>query len=284
MATSQDLGSSSQTSYYPGGNPSSPGADTDYARQLAALRAQQTREDQLRTESEQYAKQTGDTAYARTQASPANQMGAYQVRQARRSPEQKGTDLGTTLSALQKSTGLNLLGSGSASGGGYGGVTAGNQVTMGGGGAPGGPSSTLAPVDTSAAQAAQFGRAKDQVGQETSGALAGLRSSLGGRGMLGSGAESRGTSGIINAGQQQLGDTSRQAAITGSDLANQNATTNYQGGITQRGQDIGASEAAFQGGITQRGQDLAASEAAAARQQQVLQGLLSALGGGGGLY
>lgn len=143
----------------------------------------------------------------------------------------------------------------------------------------GGSSSTahpqLAPVDTSAAQAATFARAKDQVGQTASGALTGLRAALGGRGMLGSGLEERGTAAAATGAAGQLGEVSRQAAVTKAGLDNQNATTNFQGAITERGQDFAKEEAAnslagdlakttYAGQIQQRGQDIQAINAAKA--------------------
>lgn len=157
----------------------------------------------------------------------------------------------------------------------------------------------VGPIDTSAAQSAAFGRAKDQVGQESAGALAGLRSSLGGRGMLGSGAESRGTSRVVQSGQQQLGEVSRQQAIEKAGLAERQAESNRGAAVTQRGQTIGqnagnadraASMAAtgYQGQIAQRGQNISQQIAAnnlaaenaraqAAQRQSMLTGLMSAL-------
>lgn len=121
----------------------------------------------------------------------------------------------------------------------------------GDGGAP-----TPAPVsitmpDNSAAQANIFARAKDKVGQETAGSLTSLRSALAGRGMLGGGAEVRGTQNILTAGQGQLGDTTREQAVTEANRQSDFAKTGYEGQITQRGQDV-----------TSRGQDLDAQTAA----------------------
>lgn len=140
-------------------------------------------------------------------------------------------------------------------------------------GAP--PPARMANVDTSAAEAATFNRAKDQVGQTASGALTGLRSALGGRGMLGSGIEGRATAAAAIGAEHELGDVTRQSAITKANLDNQNATTNFQGGIQQRGQDIQREEAGnslagdlakttYEGQIQQRGQDIQAANAAKA--------------------
>jgi hypothetical protein len=148
--------------------------------------------------------------------------------------------------------------------------------------APGGGSTGVAAIprvtapDTSAAQAAVFGRAKDQVGQETSGAMTALRSALAARGLLGAGLEAKGTANVLTKGQQQLGDTTREQAIQEGQRLSDFAKLGYQGDIEQRGQDITQSEGAanraleaantqFQGGITERGQDIGAGNSAADR-------------------
>jgi hypothetical protein len=137
------------------------------------------------------------------------------------------------------------------------------------------PRAQIAPVDTSAAEAATFNRAKDQVGETASGALTGLRSALGSRGLLGSGLEERGTAAAAVGAAKELGDVTRQSAITKANLDNQNATTNFQGQISQRGQDFQREEAAnslagdlakttYEGQIQQRGQNIQAMNAAKA--------------------
>jgi hypothetical protein len=118
--------------------------------------------------------------------------------------------------------------------------------------------------DTSAADTANLNRTKDTVGQQSASALRGLRESLGARGMLGSGLESRGTEQIAEAGLGELGDVSRQQQIDNSNRTQHTAEVNYQGALTQRGQDIQAAEAAAQ------------------RNQTVLLGLLKTLGTGAG--
>lgn len=191
-------------------------------------------------------------------------------------------------------------------GGGSGGVP---PMQSSGGMAPGGGGSVaavphMAPVDTSGAQRAEFGRAKDQVGLESSGALTGLRSSLGARGMLGSGAEARGTTAVAMKGQGELGDVSRTQAIDAITGQRADATANYAGDISQRGQDITTRGQDIQreeagntlasqnqntnylGQITQRGQDLGAGTAAAAlaqeKQLNLMSMLQSAISGVGG--
>lgn len=146
-----------------------------------------------------------------------------------------------------------------------------------------------------AAEAAAFNRAKDKVGESAQGALTGLRSSLGARGLLGSGVEGRQTASVFNEGQQQLGDVGRAQAIDAANQAQKNAELTYSGGITQRGQNLTAQQAAnalaaqlrmadYSGQITQRGQDLAARQAAASNslaqqtaQQQMIDRILQSL-------
>lgn len=188
------------------------------------------------------------------------------------------------------------------SGGGMGQMmpSSGGGVGMPGGATGGGGMPSIAGiqhVDTSAAQAAEFGHAKDQVGLESSGALTGLRSALGGRGMLGSGAESRGTMGVVEKGQGELGDVSRSQAVDRATGDRAEAAANYQGDITQRGQTLADQQArnslasnernvGYQGQITQRGQDVGAQTASAAlaqsKQLSLMEMLMLATRGVGG--
>lgn len=144
-------------------------------------------------------------------------------------------------------------------------------------GGPGQPNAHIEAPDASAANAASFARAKDQAGQIAQSALQGLRSSLGGRGLLGSGAEFRGTGNIAAKGMGQLGDVNREQAIQNAAAAQDFAKTAYAGDITQRGQDISQMQgqnalaaqlamADYQGQIQQRGQNIS--------QMQALMGLM----------
>jgi hypothetical protein len=166
----------------------------------------------------------------------------------------------------------------------------------GGGGTPG--VGHIAPIDMTAADAAAFGAAKDKVGQTTSGALTGLRSALAGRGMLGSGAEYRGTQGIVTKGQGELGDTARTQAVNDTAMAADIAKANQASDVTQRGQDVTKrgqnmdySLGYRAGDITQRGQDINQQTAnaqmqmtkslqEAADRQKILQGIMGVLQGG----
>jgi hypothetical protein len=145
-------------------------------------------------------------------------------------------------------------------------------------GAPGGgpatgtalPTERIAVPDTSAAMAAVFNRAKDQVGKTTTGSLTALRSQLASRGLLGGGVEGGATARTITAGAGQLADTTREQAIQEGNRQNDFAKLGYQGAIEQRGQDITTSEGAanraldaaktaYSGQITERGQDVTAA-------------------------
>jgi hypothetical protein len=146
----------------------------------------------------------------------------------------------------------------------------------------------IQPVDLLPAQRAAFARAKDQVGQAGSGALAGLRSSLAGRGMLGSGGEFRGSQNIAAKGLGELGDVSREQAINEVGVRTDEAKTNYGGDLTQRGQDMSHQQAADALSVQQQqfGAKLAheQAQASASKQQSAIQGLLSALSGKSARY
>jgi hypothetical protein len=142
------------------------------------------------------------------------------------------------------------------------------NVTMGA--LPGQVSQTT--LDTSAAQNAQFNRAKDLASQNAKSALSGLSSAMAGRGLLGSGTETRGMERTFQAGQQQLGDVARQQAMTAADMAQRQAEAAYQGGIAQRGQDIGVLDQQYQGDISQRGQDISSQQEDAQRALQAALG------------
>lgn len=161
-----------------------------------------------------------------------------------RTGAQVGQNAGEALKALQDASGLNLLGfaNGSASGG-AGGVGAAH----------------VAPPDMSGARSAAFGRAKDSAGQTARAALESLQSEMAGRGILGSGIEGGNTANIIAKAGQGVNEVSREQAIQDANAASQYGQMQYQGDITQRGQDLSAQQANL------------------ARQQQMMQGLLGVL-------
>lgn len=166
---------------------------------------------------------------------------------AQRTGTQKGTDMGQAINALSQTTGLPMLGSSSASGFGV------------GGGAGGGAAVTM--PDTSAATGAAFARGKDQAGSTARAAVNALNDEMGSANMLGSGQEGTQLRQITEHAAAGSNELTREQAIQDATNANDNARMTYQGNITQRGQDINAQQQAAQ------------------RQQQMVQGLISALGG-----
>lgn len=89
-----------------------------------------------------------------------------------------------------------------------------------------------------AARDAAFARAKEQAGQT---ALAGLKSFQGqmeNRGLMGSTQESQGMGNIIGATGGAVNDFTREQLINDLNRSAQVADTQYQGNITQRGQDM----------------------------------------------
>lgn len=126
---------------------------------------------------------------------------------------------------------------------------------------------TLTMPDTSAANAASYAAAKDQAGQTSGAALRSLQNVMAGRGLSGSNLEADQARQIIQNTAQGINDVSRTQAINNTQLAQQAAELQYQGGITQRGQDIQQQEAANQ--LQVQKQQLA---------QQALLGLIGQLG------
>lgn len=168
-------------------------------------------------------------------------------------PVQKATEAGAALKALAASSGLNLLGSSS-----------GSASSSGSGGGSG--YGTVAMPDTSAAMDATFARAKDQTGQNTRASLTALENELGASHMLGSGLEAGAKSNLIAKGGNGLNEVTREQAIQDALAKQRQAQMTYQGNITQRGQDINV------------------AQQEATRNQQVMQGLLSAINSSGMLY
>lgn len=110
--------------------------------------------------------------------------------------------------------------------------------------------------DIKAAQDAEMLRAKEKQGQIAASSLSGLHEALGDRQMLGSGAESMATADVANEAAGNLSDLNVAQMKEANDQAERLAELSYNGGIAQRGQDIGA-QVAYRGqDVTQRGQDL----------------------------
>jgi hypothetical protein len=110
-------------------------------------------------------------------------------------------------------------------------------------------------LDRAAMESAQFGRAKDRIGQIGASALSSLkdRSTAGGR--SNSGLEARDRREIVSGTQGQLGEVVRDQAIDALGRADQIDDRNLATGVAQRSQDIGMRGSDYAGNIQQRGQD-----------------------------
>jgi hypothetical protein len=126
-------------------------------------------------------------------------------------------------------------------------------------------------------------RAKERQGQIGRSALTGLHDALGERGVLGSGIEGQGTADIAGQALSGISDVNREQQIQDTETARQMAGLKYQGGITQRGQDIGArgqdisahtAERGFALGA--RGQDINAAIAKSGQSQAAYMAMLQA--------
>lgn len=91
-------------------------------------------------------------------------------------------------------------------------------------------------ANEAAARAAAFGRAKDQTGQITRGAVDSLRSLYAGSGNTG--AQRQGLENIVAGGAGALNEFTRDQLMADLQRQGQVSDMTYQGGITQRGQDI----------------------------------------------
>ncbi len=161
--------------------------------------------------------------------------------------------------------------------------------TGGSAGTAAGSPSRIAPVtlpDRTAANAATFARAKDDVGAQSRASLDALAGEMGAQGMAGGGGQMQATRDVINAGAGHLGDVTRENAIQDAQIGADFAKTSYEGGIAQRGQDVAMRDqdrlstqaladrqkdydlTGYQGGITQRGQDFSREESTARLAQE----------------
>lgn len=96
-----------------------------------------------------------------------------------------------------------------------------------------------------AANASAFARAKDMAGQTGSAAMRALQDTMAGRGLTGSPAVAGPEAQVINQGADKLGgviDTQLQSSLAANRAK---ASEIYQGGITQRGQNIQATQPLF---------------------------------------
>lgn len=173
--------------------------------------------------------------------------------QLRSTGAQKGTNAGEALNALLKTTGLPALGSSSGSSGSGSGSSA-ASVPM------------VQMPQGSAGSDAAFARGKDQAGLNARASLRSLTEAMGSRNMLGGGAEAVGIGEVVGRAGQGVNELIREQSVSDANLANRRQEQEYQGLITQRGQDLNV------------------AQDNARRQQQALQGLLSVINSDGLLY
>lgn len=133
------------------------------------------------------------------------------------------------------------------------------QMTLNNGGGDVLPRVSGGAGNSRAAEAAEFSRAKDRIGQATSGLLRSVGNTMDERGIAGSSIEGDALSGALEQGQGMTGDVIRQQAITGVNRGYAVDDRDYAGDIAQRGQDM----------------------ARQAQQQQALQALIHAAYSGG---
>ena len=135
------------------------------------------------------------------------------------------------------------------------------------------PATVAPPTVTPSTSAGQaYGQAKDASSRISNKALEALRSQMVSRGIEGSGVEGAGTADILSGAAQQQSGAAYDAAKTDEQRNWDAAQLGYQGAITQRGQDVGLTEAGYQ---NQYYQQMAQSQ-----QLSVLVQLMSSLGGG----
>lgn len=112
------------------------------------------------------------------------------------------------------------------------------QIGAGGAGGVTLPRESYGGADAEAARQAAFARAKDQAAQIARASLSGLRNVMGERGISGSNIEALKSAGIIGDVGGVLGDVNREQLIHDLAAQQRGAEVQYEGGITQRGQDI----------------------------------------------
>lgn len=95
-------------------------------------------------------------------------------------------------------------------------------------------------ADRTAAEAAEFGRAKDRIGLATQGLMKSIRNNFSKRGLSGSPLAMSREAGALEHGAGQIGETIRDQAISGLNRQYDVRDQNYQGDLSQRGQDISA--------------------------------------------
>lgn len=105
------------------------------------------------------------------------------------------------------------------------------------------PPAQVPRVDSTSASDLAFARAKDRVGASTQGLLKALGDRMGSRGLIGSSIEGNETGNILQGGGTDLANVASTQATSDVARAERENALSYQGGITQRGQDLQAEQA-----------------------------------------
>lgn len=98
----------------------------------------------------------------------------------------------------------------------------------------------LTGVNEQAARDAAFARAKEQAGSTALASVNALKDIMAGAGKMGSSLESQGIAGVVGGGAHDLNNFTRDQLMLDLNRAADIGDQQYQGGITQRGQDIAA--------------------------------------------
>ena len=93
-------------------------------------------------------------------------------------------------------------------------------------------------ADETAARAAAFARAKEQAGNTANASLKALGDVMAGRGMTGSSVEGSAIADIVGGAQGGVNEFTREQLIQDLNRAAGISDRNYQGAVTQRGQDL----------------------------------------------
>ena len=104
----------------------------------------------------------------------------------------------------------------------------------------------IAPVGNARATREAYARAKDTAGQQGRAALDALMDLQGARGIVGSGIGVNEAGGVIAEGARQLGDFNREQTIQQVENERRRQEMNFQGRISQRGQDLSWQEMELQ--------------------------------------
>lgn len=195
-------------------------------------------------------------AYVRTPTSAGQRVNQY-----------TSAAMGGSLDGLRTAAGVFGVGGGGGTAGATSTGMGGGVLPSGAGIAPGTRIPGIAPIDTTASNAAIFGRAKDMAGQIGRSSLDALRAALGETGQLGGGAEVQGARDIIENAAGQVGNVNRELAIQNATQGLDVAKANQAAGITQRGQDIAAQEA--QARLAQEYTQMQFQQAALQSQRQI---------------